>query len=99
MEDFVLHHEVINYVLELDNRVGAQGPKGDPGEAAVDALKNPIFSYTGELLSRIDYDDGKYKELVYTNGLLFTSTFFDGSTFSTKTLNYTNGILTHITET
>jgi hypothetical protein len=50
-------------------------------------------------LSRVDYDGGLFKTLAYTGNLLSTLIFFDGTTTTTKTFNYTNGILTSITET
>tara|TARA_R110000787_G_scaffold79937_1_gene174395 strand:- start:1653 stop:1907 length:255 start_codon:yes stop_codon:yes gene_type:complete len=59
----------------------------------------PIFTYTEGLLTSILFNDSKTKTLEYVDGVLSTTTFFNGDTTITKSLHYVDGILTNITET
>ncbi|MDG1314008.1 MAG: hypothetical protein P8P29_00610, partial [Flavobacteriaceae bacterium] len=61
-------------------------------------LNNPSFTYTGGLLTGIAYGGGQTKVLSYTGGVLNTSVLTADSVVTTKTLNYTDGVLTSITE-
>lgn len=74
-----------------------QGPQGPPGPSAT-TLNNPVFSYTDGLLTEIQYGGGEIKDLSYVDGILVTVLFDNLGTITTKTLNYTNGVLTSITE-
>ena len=65
----------------------------------INLLKNPVFSYTGDLLTRIDYEGGLFKILSYANDILQTLVFFNGTSTITKTFNYTGDRLTSITQT
>ena len=59
----------------------------------------PVFTYTEGLLTSIMFHDNKTKTLEYIDGVLNTTTFFNGATTITKSLHYVDGILTNITET
>lgn len=61
-------------------------------------LIGPEFTYTNGALSRIDYDGGQYKLFTYTGGLLTQLDFYNLVNTIRKTFNYTNGILTSITQ-
>lgn len=66
--------------------------------AGVSLLTGPAFTYTLGILTRIDYDGGQFKILAYNlNGSLNTIALTDGGQVLTKTLNYTDDILTSIT--
>ena len=80
----------------IDGTDGAQGIQGEAGEATL--LNNPEFTYTAGLLTEIEYGGGETKDFSYVNGVLSTIDFDDLSTITTKTLNYTDGVLTSITE-
>ena len=93
--------ETIQPVIDVEivaGGVGPPGPPGPPGPSGDDSGKNPVFTYSGNRLSRVDYDLGLYKELTYVGNLLGTLEYFDGTTTIIKTFNYTNGRLTSITE-
>lgn len=62
-------------------------------------LLNPQFIYASGLLTRIDYDDGKYKVFTYSSGQLNQIDFYDGFKTIRKTLNRIDGVLTSITQT
>ena len=83
---------------DLDYIIGDEGPPGPPGPSANQGI-NPIFTYTGEQLTQIDYDSGLFKTLSYDGSLLDVVVFFNGTTTITKQLNYTDGKLTSITQT
>jgi len=87
--------ETIQPVIDVEIVAGGVGPPGPPGG---DSGKNPVFTYSGNRLSRVDYDLGLYKEITYSGILLSTLEYFDGTTTIIKTFNYTNGRLTSITE-
>ena len=61
-------------------------------------LSNPSFTYTDGLLTGITYGGGQTKAFVYAAGVLSTITLNSSGVVTTKTLNYTNGVLTSITE-
>ena len=80
--------------------LGVPGPAGPPGfvDPVFIIKPNATLSYDmGGLLIRIDYADGTFKDLSYTNGLL---TEVQGQNLAgdtiTKTLTYTNGLLTGV---
>lgn len=61
-------------------------------------LIGPEFTYTDGALSRIDYDGGQYKLFTYTGGLLTQLDFYNLVNTIRKTFNYTDGVLTSITQ-
>jgi len=81
----------------VDGQDGEPGPQGPPGEGVV-VPKNPVFTYVDGRLVRVDYDDGLFKVLTYDGDRLSTLEYYDGENFILKTFNYTDGILTSITE-
>jgi len=89
-----------NYVLTYDHSTGfisLEPPTGGGGGS----LKNPTFTYTGALLTRVDYDNGSFKDLTYdASGKLEQLQFTNGSTLSTKDFLYdAEGKLISISET
>jgi len=85
----------------IQGEIGPQGPKGDPGTVAPDAETDPIFTYTDNRVSRIDYASGNYKLFTYTLGVL---TQLDhvrpGDTTIRKTFTYNpDGSLASIAQT
>jgi hypothetical protein len=60
-----------------------------------DTAIEPEFFYTDGILTRIEYADATYKDFAYIGGLV--STINNGVIL--KTFNYTDGVLTSITET
>ena len=86
---------------EWEDIRGYQGLKGDDGDdgGGSSPLTNPSFTYTNGLLTSVEYDDNITKTLTYTADLLTAVSVDDGAgSVTTKTLNYTNGVLTSITE-
>ena len=77
---------------------GLQGPPGPAGDEVATPI-NPVFTYTDGRLTEINYDDGLYKLLAYNGDQLSTLIYYDGFNTILKTFNYTDGILTSITET
>jgi len=69
------------------------GPDGD--------LKDPVFTYDGDFLTRIDYDDGSFKTFAYVSGNLDELVFEpNGGTTITKNFFYdAQGRLSNIVET
>jgi hypothetical protein len=60
----------------------------------------PSFTYDAGSLTRIDYDDGSYKEFTYSVGQLTQIDFFiTGGDTIRKTFNYTGDVLTSIDQT
>ena len=56
-----------------------------------DDLKNPVFTYTGDFLTGILYDDGSTKALTYlASGQLDTLTFTSNGLTVLKQFNYDN---------
>jgi len=60
---------------------------------------SPVFTYTAGLLTRIDYAEGSYKDLIYTAGVLTRVDYVQGAVTIRKDLMYTAGQLTSITQT
>lgn len=76
--------------------VQTPGPKGDPATSE----KGPAFTYTGGLVSRVDYDSGAYKTLSYASGRLAQVDYVKDGTTIRKTFFYDNaGTLTEVVET
>jgi hypothetical protein len=86
------------FSLVVTGTEGPQGPQGPSGE--VDTAISPQPTYTGDILTRVDYADGSYKLLTYTNELL-TQVDYVRTGFPTirKTLSYINGIWDGTVET
>jgi hypothetical protein len=61
-------------------------------------LKNPILDWSGDVLQRIDYDSGIYKIFSWTNGVLMYRDLHTSTEVTRKTFNYTDGVLTSISE-
>jgi len=62
-------------------------------------LTDPQFTRDQNgLLLRVDYAGGLYKTFDWLNGLLIQETFFNGTSTITKTMTYTNGVLTSINQ-
>lgn len=78
-------------VIEI-TAVGVQGPSGDASR-----FTGPEFTYTGGVLTRIDYDDGSYKLLSYTDDVLtrVDLVIFGGDTIR-KDFVYASGTLIRI---
>ena len=72
-------------------------PGPSPGPPVIEG-KNPVFTYLNGVLSRIEYDQGLYKELSYNGSLLSQLEYFNGTVTTQKTFNYSSGILTSIDE-
>lgn len=90
----VVSEEVAPIIIE----VSEQGPEGQKGADGFIPPKGPSFTYTSGLLTRIDYDNGSFKEFSYTSGLLTQLDFTVGAVTTRKTFNYTSGVLTSIDE-
>jgi hypothetical protein len=70
------------------------------GKATVFQEKGPTFTYTGSLLTRIDYDSGNYKLLTYSGSTLTQTQYILPDKTITKVFNYNlDGSLASITET
>ena len=62
--------------------------------------KSPLFTYTGGLLTRVDYESGNYKTFTYADGQLSQSQYIRFGVTITKVFNYNlDGSLASITET
>jgi len=86
-------NDSINVILSGEGLRGLQGPAGTA------ALSGPAFTFTGELITRIDYDGGAYKVLTYNaDESVNTVTLTDGDDVTTKTFNYEGGNLTSISQ-
>ncbi len=74
---------------------GGDGPSPTPG------LKNPVFTYTADQLTRIDYDNGSFKTLTYIgDSVLDTISFTENGITTTQNFVYdSEGRLTQIVET
>ena len=69
-----------------------------PDNGASAPLKEPVLTRTNGKLSSITYNGGEIKTFNYVNDVLTTIVLNDNGTITTKTLNYTGGVLTSITE-
>ena len=68
-------------------------------QAGATPLTGPELTYTLGILTRIDYAGGEFKVFDYNvDGTLNTISLTIGSDTTTKTLNYTAGVLTSVTE-
>jgi hypothetical protein len=78
---------------------GPQGPPGVPGGAS--PYTSPVFTYTENALSRIDYTDGSFRLFFYVDGALDHQDLqiFGESYVIRKTFIYSNGVLASINET
>lgn len=66
---------------------GLQGRPGPPGNGSVAEFVQPHFVYAANgLLRRVEYADGRRKELEFSNGLLLWVDAFDGSQVLRRTL-------------
>lgn len=84
--DFVIYH-------------GGGGDTPTPGPDG--GLKDPVFTYDGDFLTRIDYDDGSFKTFAYVGGNLDELVFEpNGGTTVIKNFFYdAQGRLSNIVET
>lgn len=93
-------NEIVSVIVE-----GTQGPQGKPGVAGTAggvAETSPIFTYSGPLLTRVDFASGNYKELTYNaSGVLTTVRYVKGTSMSTllRTFVYDAGQLLRIEDT
>ena len=80
--------------------IGPTGPIGPIGPSgATSGLFGPELTYAANALTRIDYDGGEFKVFSYNgDGTLNTIALTVDGVITTKTLNYTNGVLISITE-
>ena len=77
---------------------GIPGPRGIPGPGQA-AEKDPVFTYSAGLLSRIDYASGAHKLFTYTAGVLTQLDYVVGVVTTRKAFFYNpDGSLHHITE-
>jgi hypothetical protein len=85
-------------VLEL-LEVAEQGPPGPPGPSGGTGEQSPVMTYTGDLLTRIDYASGHYKTMTYAAGLLTQVDYVTGAVTTRKTFAYNpDGSLASITD-
>lgn len=67
---------------------------------ADETLTGPLFTYTGDKITRIDYDNGSYKTLSYTGDKLTQMiVFYISGTTIQKDFNYSGETLLSIDET
>jgi hypothetical protein len=59
----------------------------------------PEMTYVNGVLTRIDYDSGRYKIFTYNNGMLIQIDYVQGQYTTRKTFAYAGGVLSGITET
>ena len=82
--------------------IGLRGPRGLRGLAGGGGglvLLGPELTYTDGLITRIDYDGGEFKVLTYSPDETLLSVQLNVlGTITTKTFNYTDGVLTSITQ-
>ena len=68
-------------------------------QAGATPLTGPELTYTTGILTRIDYAGGEFKVFDYNaDGTLNTIALTIDGTTTTKTLNYTDSVLTSVTE-
>lgn len=76
---------------------GAPGPRGPAGASPE---PSPQFSYTDNVLTRIDYPSGNYKVFNYISNILHTITYYSGTSVIVKVFYYNvDGSLQRIEET
>ena len=77
---------------------GIPGPRGIPGPGQA-AEKDPAFTYTAGLVTRIDYASGAHKLFTYTAGVLTQLDYVVGAVTTRKTFTYNpDGSLASITQ-
>lgn len=88
--------EIIN--IEI-SETGLRGLTGAAGSSS--GLPGPSFTYTGDVLTRIDYNDGSYKTLSYVDGYLSVMDFhrYGETDIIRKTFSYSLGKISQIEET
>jgi len=87
------------FLGDVNNQSAASSLKAATSSSGfIETGSNPVFTYTDSLLTSIAFDSSKTKTLTYNAGILDTSSFFNGQVTVIKTFNYTDGILTSITE-
>jgi len=59
----------------------------------------PLITRTGDLVTRIDYDDGSYKVFSYTGSRLDRIDYVHGGATTRKDLVYSAGLLVEIVQT
>jgi hypothetical protein len=80
--DFIIHHG-------KDGEDGRQGRDGDTGLTDDTVLQDATFTYTGDLVTRIDYADGQSKVLTYNADDSINTIVWDRiSHIVTKTFTY-----------
>lgn len=80
--DFIIHHG-------KDGADGKHGRDGDTGLTDDTVLQDAVFTYTGDLVTRIDYADGQSKVLTYNvDDTINTITWDRVSHIVTKTFAY-----------
>lgn len=87
--------QVLTKVSNSDYETTWEDPQGGSGYIPP---KSPVFTYTDGALTGIEYEDGSTKTLTYAGGILTTLVFIRDGVTSTKTFNYTSGILQSINE-
>ena len=85
-------------VIEVVEK-GPKGDKGDPG--AETSLTNPFFTYDGDELLRVDYDNNAFKALQYDSGgaLEFLQFDNDGIIQNRQFIYNPDGTLSNIIDT
>ena len=77
----------------------AQDALATEGGPTTPSLREPVITYVDSKIARIDYAGGEFKVFDYNvDGTLNTISLTIGSDTTTKTLNYTAGVLTSVTE-
>lgn len=83
---------------------GEKGDPGDPGEQGPPGLdapqppRSPQFTYSNGQLTRVDYEDGSFKELSYSSGLLMRLDFTRDGVIERKDFVYDSGVLMAINQ-
>lgn len=73
---------------------------GADGKATVFREKGPAFTYSGGVVTRIDYDSGNYKLFTYSGGVVTRIDYIRGATTIRKDFTYNlDGTLAYITQT
>ena len=62
-------------------------------------FKNPVFTYSGSDLTRIDYADGSHKDFTYSSGLVSRIDHVQTDRTIRQDFAYSGSTLTSITET
>ena len=99
--EIVASATTLNFTGEVDVTDDGSGVATINVTGGGETLTDPTFTYTGDNLTRIDYDDGSYKTFAYVDGRLDELVFVpNGGTTVTKNFSYdAQGRLTSIVET